>query len=149
MSTILLLSLAGAVIFAVVGTLWYSNATPMGKLHMKYLGVDKLSPTEMKKKMEDAKAGMVKMYTAQMILSFLMSFSVVYIVTESIHNGLTFWMSLGFVALNWLCFVVPTVGTGILWSSCDPKLAWGKFFSDSLSTLVSLALVAFLASRFA
>jgi hypothetical protein len=149
MYTNLLLSLVGAVIFAVVGTFWYSDATPMGKLHKKYLGFDKLTPEERKKMMEQGKARMGKMYAAQMALSFLMSFSVVYVVTLSIHNGLSFWMSLGFVVMNWLCFVVPTVGTGVLWSGGDRKLAWGRFFSDSLATLVSLLLIAVLASRFA
>ena len=44
--TLLILSLVGAVLYAVVGTLWYSNVTPMGKIHMQYLGFDKLSEEE-------------------------------------------------------------------------------------------------------
>ncbi len=66
----------------------------------------------------------------------------------SMRNGLTFGMALGFVALNWLCFVVPTIGSGVLWSNCDRSIAWKKFFSDILSNLVTLVLVAFLASFF-
>ena len=54
MLTILLLALAGAVIAAVVGTFWYSPGTPMGKIHMRYLGFDKLSDEEKKKKIEEA-----------------------------------------------------------------------------------------------
>ena len=42
--TILLLSLAGVVISVVVGMLWYNPSTPMGRIHMRYLGFDILSP---------------------------------------------------------------------------------------------------------
>jgi len=148
MTTIILLSIAGAVIAAVVGTLWYSGSTPMGKLHMKALGMGDLSPEEMKRKMEEAKPMMPKMYAGQLALSFLTAFATVFIVTMSMKNGLTLWMALGFVVMNWLCFVVPTIGSGILWSNCDRSLAWPRFFSDIASNLVTLLLVALLASRF-
>lgn len=148
MTTILLLSLLGSVIAAVVGTLWYSNATPMGKIHMRYLGFDALSAEEQKKKIEEAKPRMPKIYGAQMALSFLTAFAVVFITIMSMQNGLSFWMAVGFVMLNWLCFVVPTIGSGILWGTCDPKIAWQKFFSDIFSNLVTILLIAFLTSFF-
>ena len=147
--TLLILSLVGAVLYAVVGTLWYSNVTPMGKIHMQYLGFDKLSEEEKKKKMEEAKPKMAKMYGAQMFLSLLTAFATVFIVTLSIQNNVPTWMAIGFVAFNWLAFMVPVIGQGILWSNCDPKLAWKKFFSDSLSNLVSVLLLALFASYFA
>ncbi len=87
--SILLLALGGAVLSAVVGTFWYSNATPMGRIHMKSLGFDTLSGEEKKKKMEEAKPMMPKMYAGQMLLSFLTSFAVVFIVTMSMNNGLS------------------------------------------------------------
>ncbi len=149
MITILLLSLIGAVIAAAVGTFWYSNSTPMGKIHMQYLGFDKLSEEEQKRKMEEAKPMMPKMYGGQMVLSFLTAFAVVYIVTTGMRNGLSFGMTMGFIALNWLCFVVPTIGSGILWSNCDRSIAWKRFFSDIFSNLVTLLLVALVASFFA
>lgn len=148
MLTILLLSLAGSVIAAGVGTLWYSNATPMGKIHMQYLGFDKLSEEEKKQKMEAAKPMMFKMYAGQMALSFLTAFATVFIVTTSIKNGLSLTLAMGFVALNWLCFVVPTIGSGIIWSNTDPKIAWKRFFSEIFANLVTLLLIAFLASFF-
>lgn len=147
-TTIILLALAGSVISAVVGTFWYSNATPMGKIHMQYLGFDKLSPEEQARKIEEAKPTMWKLYAGQMALSLLTSFAVVYIVTMSMQNGLTFGMALGFVAMNWLCFIVPNIGSSIIWSNCDRALAWKKFFSDSLSILVTMSLTALLASFF-
>ena len=148
MITIFLLAIVGAIIAAVVGTFWYSNATPMGKIHMQYLGFDKLSDEEQKNKMKEAKPMMVKMYAMQMALSFLTAFSVVFIVTMSVRNGLPFLFAIGFVLMNWLCFMVPTIGSGILWSNCDRKIAWKKFFSDILSNLVTLLLTAFVTSFF-
>ncbi len=148
MITIILLAIGGAVVSAIIGTFWYSMATPMGRLHMKYLGFDKLSPEEQKKKIEEAKPNMWKMYLGQMILSFLTSFAVVYIITLSLKNGLTLPMALGFVAVNWLCFMVPLVGSGILWSNCDRSIVWKKFFSDIGANLVTVIVIALLASLF-
>lgn len=149
MITIFLLAIAGAVIAAVVGTFWYSGATPMGKIHMASLGFDKLSKEEQKQKMEEAKPMMPKMYAGQMLLSFLTAFAVVFITIMSVRNGVPFKLALGFVVLNWLCFVVPIIGSGILWSNCDRKLAWKKFFLDIFSNLLTLVLIAILASFFA
>lgn len=148
MLSILLLALAGAVVAAVVGTLWYSNSTPMGKLHMRYLGFDKLSPEEQQNKMKAGMAMMPKMYAAQIALSFLTSFSVVFVITMSVHNGLPFLLAMGFVIMNWLCFIVPTIGSGILWSNCDRKIAWQKFFSDILANLVTVLLISFMTKLF-
>lgn len=146
--TTILLSLVGAVIAAVVGTFWYSNATPMGKIHMRYLGMDKLSPEEKKAKMEEGKSMMWKMYGSQLVLSFLMAFWVVFVISESVHNGLPIWMAAAFPVFSWICFVVPTIGTGILWSNCDRSIAWQKFFSDVFYNLVTILLIAFVTSFF-
>lgn len=148
MLTIILLSIAGAVIAAVIGTFWYSNATPMGKIHMRYLGFDTLSEEEQKKKIEEAKPQMPKMYGAQIALSLLTSFAVVFIVTMSVHNGLSLTMALGFIVLNWLCFMVPIIGSAILWSNCDRKIAWQKFFSDISANLVTVLLIGLMTSFF-
>ena len=109
MITILLLSIAGSIIAAVVGTLWYSNKTPMGRIHMKNLGFYDLSEEEQKKKIAEAKPKMMKMYIAQTALSFLTAFSVVFITIMGIHNGLSFGMVIGFVIMNWLCFISPVI----------------------------------------
>lgn len=148
MTTILLLALAGAVIAAVVGTFWYSDKTPMGKLHMRSLGFDKLSDEQRKAMIAEAKPKMPKMYALQMALSLLTAFAVVFIVTMSVENGLSFNVALGFIAMNWLCFVVPTIGSAILWGNVDRAIAWKKFFSDIASSLVTLVLVAIVASLF-
>ncbi len=148
MATILLLSLGGAVIAVAVSTLWYSNATPMGRIHMRFLGFDVLSAEEKKRKMEEVKPKMMKMYAAQLVLSFLMAFAVVFVVTESVHNGVPFAMAVAFPVMSWLCFMVPAIGSAILWSDCDRKIAWKKFFSDSLSHLVTILLIALMTGFF-
>jgi len=149
MTTVIILSIVGAVIAAVVGTFWYSNKTPMGRIHMQYLGFDKLSDEEKRQKMEEAKPKMTKIYGAQMALSLLTAFAVSYITVIGMgRGGLTIWMVLGFVLFNWICFIVPTIGTHILWGNCDPKIAWKKFFSDSFSVLTTLIITTLLASLF-
>jgi hypothetical protein len=149
MITIFILSVVGAILSAVIGTIWYSNATPMGKIHMRYLGFDKLTDEEKKAKMVEAKPMMLKMYSGQMLLSLLTSFAVVFIITMSIKNGLSTGMAFGFVVLNWLCFMVPIIGSGIIWSNCDRAIVWKKFFSDIFSNLVTVLIIGLLASLFA
>ncbi len=146
---IIILAIFGAVISAVVGTIWYSDKTPMGKLHMKYLGFDKLSKEEKHALIEKAKPDMPKMYGLQMFLSFITSLIVIFIVTMSMRNGVPFVMALGFIGMGWLAYTVPTIGSAILWSNCDRKIAFKKFLSDTLSNLVTLILIASLAGLFA
>lgn len=148
MTTIILLALAGAVIAAVVGTFWYMPNTPMGKLHMKYLGFDKLSKEEQDKIIAEAKPNMWKSYLLQILLSLLTSFAVVFVITLSVRNGVPFSTAILFPVMSWLCFVVPTVGSAILWGNCDRSIAWKKFFSDSLSILVTILLIALLSKFF-
>ncbi len=148
MLTLLLLSLAGAVISAAVGTLWYSNKTPMGKLHLRYLGFDALSAEEQKAKVEEMKPKMVKMYAGQLVLSFLTAFATVFIVVMSVRNGVPLLLALGFVAFNWLCFMVPLIGSSILWGNVDREIAWKKFLSDIAANLVTLVLIVLLTSFF-
>lgn len=149
MLTAILLIIAGVIISIVVGTFWYSPGTPMGRLHMRYLGFDKLSPEEQKHKIEAAKPTMPKIYAGQMLLSLLQSAAVVLIVTMSMQNGVPFVAALGFVVFNWLCFMVPVNGSQILWGNVERAIAWPKFFSDSLSNLVTLLAIACLAGFFA
>ena len=148
MITTMILVLAGVVISIVVGTFWYSGSTPMGRLHMRDLGMDKLAPDEQKRKMDEAKPMMMKLYAGQMLLSLLLSFATVYIVTLSIQNGLPPAAAIAFPLFNWLAFMVPAIGTGILWSNCDRTIAWKKFASDSAFFLVTILLTALLTSLF-
>ena len=148
LTTILLLAVAGTVIAVIIGSFWYSPGTPTGKLHMQYTGFDKLTPEEQKAKINEMKPKMPKIYGAQMVLSFLISIETVFIIYLSMNNGVPFVTSLAFVVANWLCFMVPIIGSNILWGTCDPKIAWKKFFSDSLNNLTVLVLVAIMTSFF-
>lgn len=148
MPTILLLSLAGTVVAMIVGTIWYFPSSPMGRLHMRYLGFDKLSPDEQKRKMAESAPSMWKYYLGQAILSFLTSFAVVFIVTKTVQNGVAFNVALGFVLMNWLTFMVPVIGSNILWGTCDKEIAWKKFFADISSHFVIVLLIAFMTRFF-
>ncbi len=149
MITIILLAVGGAVLAAVIGTVWYMPFTPMGRLHMHYLGFDKLSKEEQEKKIKEAKPHMWKMYLGQMILSFLTAFAVISITIISITRGVPTHYALGFVAVNWLCFMVPVVGSAILWSNIDRKIVWKKFFSDIGANFVTVIVIAYIASLLA
>lgn len=142
MITTIVLALAGVVVSVVIGTLWFMSSTPTGKIQMRFLGFDKLTPEEQAQKVKESEPGMPKIYAGQMFLSLLTSLAVVFIVSMSLQNGVTFITALSFLFINWLCFVVPTVGMQMLWGNCEGELAWKKFFSDSLSILVTILVIA-------
>lgn len=148
MITLLVLTIAGGVMAAIVGTLWYSPRTPMGRIHMRYLGFDALSPEEQKLKIEQEKPRMVKLYLGQFLLSLLTAFAVVFVISLSVENGVPFYEAVLFPVMSWLCFMVPAIGTNILWSNCERAIAWKKFFSDIFSNLVIILLVALMTSLF-
>lgn len=148
MTTTIILAVVGAIVAAGMGTLWYNPKSPMGKLHMRYLGFDKLSAAEQQQLMESQKPHMWKLYAGQMALSLLTAGAVVAIVTMSMEGGVPFTQAAGFVAFNWLCFMVPVVGSHILWGNCDRAIAWKKFLSDSFSHLAIVLAIAVLAGLF-
>jgi hypothetical protein len=149
MTTFILLAVAGTILSVIIGTLWYMPNTPTGRLHMRYLGFDKLSSEEQAIKIEEAKPTMPKIYGAQMLLSFITVIAVVGIVLMSMKNGVPREMAIGFVVINWFCFMVPVLGSQILWGPCEREIAWKKFWSDIFYNLAILLVVAVLASFFA
>ncbi len=139
---IILLSLGGAVIANIIGTLWYSMKTPMGRLHMKYIGFDKLSPEEQKNKIAEAKPHMWKSYLAQMILSLFTSFFIVFVTTMSVAHGEPAKIVFFYIIFAWLSFMVPVIGSSLLWGNCDRTIVWKKFFSDIGANLFTLIIIA-------
>lgn len=146
MTTIILVSILGAIISAVVGTFWYSMNTPMGRVHMAYLGFDKLSKEEQNKKIKEAGPHMWKSYLLQMLLSALTSFFIIFVLRQTVQYGGSANMVYGYLILIWIAFVVPIIGSSLLWSNCDRKLVWKKFFSDIFCNLFTYILIAFVAS---
>jgi len=132
--TIILFGILGMIISAVIGSLWYSTKTPMGRLHLESIGFSRLSKDERENRMKEMKPKMWKYYLAQMILSFLTSVFIAIIMSaqKSFGSGIVY----GEVGLVWLCFTVPLIGQSLLWGNCDKKLRWKKFFSDILANLV-------------
>ncbi|MEN9338343.1 MAG: hypothetical protein RI945_68 [Candidatus Parcubacteria bacterium] len=142
-TTIILLGILGAIISAVLGTFWYSMATPMGRLHMRSLGFDKLSEEEKKKMIKEAKPHMWKSYLLQMFLSFLTS---AFIAGIMLYQKSMTSAVYGEIFAIWLCFTVPLIGQALIWNNHDRKLALKKFFSDGLFNLVVFLVIAFVFS---
>ena len=111
---------------------------------MRSIGFDALSAEEQARKMEEGKAMMPKMYAGQMVLSFLTAFATAFIVVMSVQNGVRFGLAIGFVVFNWLCFMVPVIGSHIIWGNVDRSIAWKKFFSDIFANLVTLLVIVLL-----
>ena len=142
--TIILLGILGAVISAIIGTLWYSMKTPMGKIHLETTGFFNFSKEEQERKIQEMKPKMWKYYLAQVVLSFLTSAFIAFIMI--MQKGFGSAVIYGEVAGVWLCFVVPIIGQALLWGNVDQKLRWKKFFSDSLSNLVTFMVIIFVFS---
>lgn len=142
MLTIIFVGVLGAVISAVTGTLWYSNSTPMGRWHMRSLGVDALSEEERAKLIAEAKPKMWKTYSAQLLLSFLSSFFIAFVTSATVRNGGPANATFFYVAMIWAAFTVPMIGQNVLWGKCEGDLAWKKFLSDSSYNLITLLLIA-------
>ncbi len=146
MTTVILIGVLGAIISAVVGTLWYSGATPMGKWHMQYLGFDKLSEEEKAQKIAEAKPRMWKNYSAQLLLSFITAFFIGFVTSYTVQNGGPASAVYYYVVMIWVAFTAPIIGQNILWGTSEDGLAWKRFVSDSASNLVTLLLIAFVAT---
>ena len=144
--TIVLLGILGAIISAVIGTLWYSMKTPMGKIHLESRGFSKLSKEEQEKNIQEMKPKMWKYYLSQLFLSFLTSAFIAFIMIVQKGFGMGSITIYGEVFAIWLCFVIPLVGQTLLWGNFDVNIRWKKFFSDSLSNLVMLLVIVFVFS---
>ncbi len=147
--TIIIIGILGAIISAIVGTVWYNpSLTPMGKWHMQYLGFDRLSPEEQEALKKEMAPKMWKTYIAQMLLSLLTALFIGVVTSFSVNNGAPASSIYYYIPMIWLCFTVPMIGQNILWGKTDGKLAWKRFFSESLSNLVTFIIIAFVATLF-
>lgn len=146
MTTIILLGILGAIISAVVGTIWYSDKTPMGKTHMESVGFNLLSKEEQDMKIKEMKPKMWKYYLAQIFLSFLTSVFIAFIMIMQKPFGMKIVAIYSEVVAIWLCFTIPLIGQSLLWGNVDLKLRWKKFFSDSLSNLVTFMIIIYIFS---
>jgi hypothetical protein len=148
MTIIIIIGIIGAIISAVIGTFWYGEKSPMGKLHMQYLGFDKLSQEEKDALMREAKPKMKKIYGLQLLLSFITSFFIGFVTLYTVSNGGPAGAVYFYVIFTWLAFTVPIIGQGLLWSNVEKTIARKKFFSDSVYNLVTFLVIAFVATLF-
>jgi tellurite resistance protein TehA-like permease len=146
--TIILITILGAIASLIIGSIWYSDKTPMGRLHMQSLGFDKLSPEEQKQAIEKAKPHMWKSFLGQFILSGLTAFFIAFITVNGLKNGETLSMVIGYALMGWICFIVPVIGSGIIWSNTDKKIVWKKFGSEILNYLLNIIIIVLIAKLF-
>jgi hypothetical protein len=146
MIKIILLGVLGSIISAMIGTFWYSMKTPMGKIHLQSTGFSKFSKEEQERKVSEMKPKMWKYYFTQMFLSFLTSSFIAFIAIEQKAFNIGSAAIYGEVIGIWLCFSIPIIGQSLLWGNVDLKLRWKKFFSDSISNLVTLVVIIFVFS---
>jgi hypothetical protein len=146
--SILLITLLGGIISLIIGSIWYSDKTPMGRLHMQVLGFDKLTPDEQKKLIEEAKPHMWKSFIGQFILSILTTFFIGVVIFLAKKSGLHYTSVVVYVLFSWLCFMVPVVGSNILWGNIDRSIAWKKFIYDIGSYLVTIIAILLIARLF-
>ena len=145
---IILFGILGVIISTVIGSIWYSPKTPMGRLHMASIGFSKFSKEEQDKKMAEAKLTMWKTYVVSMLLSLLTSIFIAFIMIEQVGYGFGVGVIYGEVAMVWLCFTVTLVGNALLWGNCDKSLVWKKFFSDIFENLLAYFVIIFVFSLF-
>ena len=98
---LILLGLLGMVISMVLGMLWYSLKTPMGKLQMQATGHGNLSHEEQKKRMDAMKPQMWKYMLAQAILALLTSLFIAFIMLEQLGLGIAaiLWRSRSYMVM--------------------------------------------------
>jgi archaellum biogenesis protein FlaJ (TadC family) len=145
---LILITLLGGVASIIIGTFWYSDKTPMGRIHMQSIGFDKLTHEQQQKSIAEAKPHMWKSFLGQFILSSLTAFFIALVSVTGTANGMTFSMVIIYGLLAWICFMVPLAGSHVLWGNVDRNIAWKKFISDSASYLVTIAAVLLIAKLF-
>ncbi|MCX8472502.1 MAG: DUF1761 domain-containing protein [Sediminibacterium sp.] len=158
-TTIILLSLLGAVIFMVIGMIWHSPKSPAGKAHLNYIGACQQNSEETKKKMEEMKPHLWKYYLSQFIFSFLSSAFIAHVViymknnascsSPNSSNSTCSMMAnctscpLTLLFFIWLCFVVPISGGHFLWDGRgDGKTKAKMIFYHTLYDLVCYVIIA-------
>ncbi len=148
MTITIIVGVIGSIISAITGTLWYSDKTPMGKVHMRYLGFDKLSQAEKDALKQKAMPNMWKTYSLQMLLSLLTSLFIGFVTSYTVANGGPASAVYFYIVLIWIAFTVPMIGQNLLWGNAGRSLAWKKFFSDTLYNLITFLIIAFVATLF-
>ena len=142
MLKVILLGVLGATISMIVAAIWYSSFL-FGKVRLDYQAKRALSFEEHQNKLKAPKIGIFKIYFLQFLLSFITSFFLAIVMKGGygfIFNKYLFM----FIGLVWISFTVPAVGSDILWSEASGKIAFKKFISDILYSLISFILTAYI-----
>src|SRR4051812_21912076 len=91
--------LVAAIVSMIIGVIWHGPI--FGKVFIREMGLDKLSPEEQQK----MKSTMLRSYVLQFIGSFVMFFVLAWYINTSVHPGIFGGVANAFGL--WLGFVVP------------------------------------------
>ena len=124
--------LVSAVASMVVGSVWYGPL--FGKLFMREMGMDKLSPEEREK----MKKSMGRSYALQFVASLVMFFVLAWYVITSIHPGV--WGGVANAFGLWLGFVVPLALGNAIWGG-KMTLFWLSIGNMLVTLLIAGAII--------
>jgi hypothetical protein len=109
---------------------------------MDYRAKKALSFEEFQNKLKEPKEGVKKIYLFQFILSFLTSFFLALVMKGGYGFIYDKYLYI-FIALIWVSFTVPAIGSYILWSEAPKKIALKKFLSDIIYNLITFVFIIF------
>lgn len=138
---ILSMTIIGMIIAIIIGSFWHSPGTWSGRIHLQYLGFDKLSKSEMKNIIEVAKPEMWKTYLAQSILSIMTSLFIAFVMINTVQVGQSKYYVFAYMLMIWLGFIIPITGSNLLWGNCEKGLRVKKFFADISYQFVTLFII--------
>ena len=139
--TLILMTFIGMIIAIIIGSIWHSPNTWGGRIHMRYLGFDKLSKAEQNKMIAEAKPQMWKSYLAQSILSLMTSGFIAFVMYMTVSGGLSKYFVFLYVIMIWCAFIVPVIGSNILWGNCEKGLKVKKFLADIIYQFITLFVI--------
>lgn len=142
MLKVILLSLVGAVVSMIFGSIWHSSKL-FGKVHMDYHAKKALTFEEHQNKLNEPVSGIFKILFLQFVLSFITSFFLAIIMTGGYGHIINKYLFM-FVGLVWISFTVPAVGADVLWSDVKGKIAFKKFLSDIIYNLATFVIIIYI-----
>ena len=122
--------LVSAVVFMVLGFLWYGPL--FGKEWSKLMGWGEMTPEKMAEMQKAARPAYAISFVGALIMCFVLSHALIFASTYLNESGVAAGLMTGF--WNWLGFIAPaTIGT-VLWD----KKPWKLWFINSGYYLVGL-----------
>jgi Na+/proline symporter len=123
--------ITAAVATMIVGFVWYSQAL-FGRLWMKIIGKENLSPAEQEQMKKDIGPHFGIMFAGTLVGAFIFALFVRWLHANTAFQG----MQVGFWA--WLGFIFPVVLGAALFSGKDKSMVWSLFLVQAGHSLVGM-----------